>query len=99
MNQGKAVTLQAKKIKATLVLDPAQLLRIQPGAGSDPVPFAIHVGDRTVTGQFNAKTLRRALATIRENGGVATFVQGALVDDGLKAARISVQVKTQPSRS
>ena len=75
---GSTIMLTAKSIKATVVLDAAALLDVTVANGSGPVPFVITVGDQSVKGQFNAKTLRRAVTAVREAGAenVAVVVNG-----------------------
>ena len=63
--------LTAKSIKATVVLDAAALLDITVVNGSGPVPFVITAGERTLKGQFNAKTLRRAATASRNSATTA----------------------------
>ena len=86
--------LAAKSLKVTVVLTPAQLAGLDVPSGPH-LRFAITVDGRRVTGQFNAKTLRRAVATIAEHGpeNVAVIVQGTLVGDRIEAAGISAQIK------
>jgi hypothetical protein len=77
------LNLSAKSLKATLVLDPMQIAEVTLPPAAGPQKFRIAVGERRVTGQVNAKGLRRALALIAEHGGekVAVILQGKL-DDG-----------------
>jgi hypothetical protein len=92
----KSGTLQlaARSLKVTVVLPPAQLagLDVPPGPH---LHFAIMIDGRRVTGQFNAKTLRRTVATIAEHRpeNVAVIVQGTLASDRIEAAGISAQMK------
>jgi hypothetical protein len=96
---GERLRLQAKALKATIVLDPAALTAIVVPPGSPPVAFTINVDGRRVTGKFNAKSLRRAISTINEHdeGQVAVVVQGRLARerdaDILVDAGIAAQVK------
>jgi hypothetical protein len=92
------VMLTAKSIKATVVLDAAALLDIVAN-GSGPVPFVIAVGDQSVKGQFNAKTLRRAVTAVREAGAenVAVVVHGRLVGNRLEEAGIVAQPRSKPA--
>ena len=72
--------LNAKSIKATIVLDPAEVsaLVVQDGK---PFPGArIKVGDLVVAVPLNAKGVRKALAAIHANGveNVNVIVQGKM---------------------
>ena len=88
--------LSARNLKATLVLDPAELAAL-----ADPVtarvPIRIHVtdGGRVVTTDIAAKSLRKGKATIAQSGagGVIVIVQGKLVGDTLIEAGLVVQAK------
>jgi hypothetical protein len=67
---------------ARMLAEPSEVLRIPCGEGGAPrVTFNILVaGARTVTCELNAKSVRKAQATIRELGGdaVACVIQGRL---------------------
>ena len=79
-------TLTAKSIKATLVLNPAEILTILVVAGP------------TVTADLNAKSVRRAIANIREAGpdNVSCILQGRLdANNALLDAGLAIQVKTK----
>jgi len=85
--------LTAKKLKVTVVLDPAQVLAVPAGDGVPRAVLRIALPDRQVTADIATKSLRRAQAAIREAGadGLAVILQGALaagdkiVDAGLSA--------------
>lgn len=84
--ESKINTLTAKSIKATLVLNPAEILTILVVAGP------------TVTADLNAKSVRRALANIREAGpdNVSCILQGRLdANKALLDAGLGIQVKTK----
>lgn len=87
--------LSAKSLKCTVVLDPAQLVGIMVPNGTSRVPFAINIGSRAITGEFNAKSLRRAVAAIAEHGAdaIAVVVQGKLAGNQIEEAGIAAQVK------
>lgn len=87
--------LSAKSIKATVVLDPAQLAGLVVPNGQPRVGFVIDVAGRAITGEFNAKSLRRAVAAVTEHGAeaVAVIAQGKLVGDALEEAGIVAQPK------
>jgi hypothetical protein len=88
--------LTAHSLKATLVLDPAQIATVEVPPGTSAVEFAIRLDDgRTLTRKFNAKTLRRAAAAAAA-GPAAIVVQGRLAPgDILAEAGISAQPKTE----
>jgi hypothetical protein len=74
------LNFSARALKVTLVLDPMQIAEVTLPPAAGPQKFRITVGERRVTGQVNAKGLRRALALIAEHGGekVAVILQGKL---------------------
>jgi hypothetical protein len=83
--------LTAKSLKTTVVIEPEQLLNFLVPVGVKSIPFAIVVGGRNVTGQFNAKSLRRAIAAA-QTGPVKIIVQGVLQEgDVLADAGVSAQ--------
>ena len=58
--------------------------------------FVLDIGGRKILGRFNAKSVRRAVATINEHGpgNVATIVQGRLAPgDRLEDAGLAAQPK------
>jgi hypothetical protein len=59
---------------------------------------AIQAPDRRVTADLNAKSVRRALATISEHGGdgVTVIIQGRLVGDTITDAGLMAQPKVRP---
>ena len=88
--------LTGRALKVTVVLDPAQLAEISVPDGAGPQRFQIEVAGRKVTGQLNAKSLRRAVAMVVEHGtgSVAVIVQGKLeAGDVLADAGIAAQLK------
>lgn len=82
-------------MKATAVVDGVDLVGFQVPNGSPPVEFTINAQGRKVTGRFNAKSLRKAIAAVTELGveGVAVVVQGRLASGVLEEAGISITVK------
>lgn len=91
-------TLNAKSIKATLVLSPAEVASIPVPEGKPRCLIRIAVAGRTVTADLNAKSVRRAIANIREAGpdNVSCILQGRLdADNSLLEAGLTVQVKTK----
>jgi len=90
------MSLTAKAIKATLVLDPAAVLLLAVPEGQSKITVRIAVGGRTVTADLNAKSLRRCIGAIKEAGadGVAVVLQGRLdPGDVLVEAGIVAQPK------
>ena len=87
--------LTAKSLKATLVLDPAQITGIKIPDGIKQVPFSIVTEDgRTVIGTFAARSLRRVAAAAAA-GNVVIVVKGRLISgDVLAEAGIEAMPKT-----
>jgi hypothetical protein len=99
-----SVTLAAKQIKISLVIDSRQLidLVVPPGAGN--VFFEVKAGEGNaaikIIGRLNPKTVRRAVGTIGELGPdrVACLLQGQLLRNGrVEAAGLAVQPKAKPA--
>ena len=89
--------LQSRALKATVVLDPAALAGVEVPNGLGKVMLRILAGGRTITAEVNAKSLRRCVTTIAENGpdGVAVVLQGKLeANNTLLEAGIAAQPKT-----
>jgi hypothetical protein len=91
--------LNARALKCTVVLDAAEVAQIVAPDGKPRVAIAIRLPDRRVTADLNAKSVRRALATITEHGpdGVSVVVQGKLVGDIITEAGIMAQPKVKPA--
>src|SRR3954468_4264878 len=72
--------LTARSLKATLVLEPAQLAELVVRDGVPRVELRIEVDGRLVVTDIAAKSARKALAGIREHGpdGVMAILQGKL---------------------
>jgi len=89
--------LNARALKCTVVLDPAEVAQIAPD-GRPRVVIAIRLPDRRVSVDLNAKSVRKAVATISEHGpdGVAVIIQGKLVGDLITEAGIAAQPKVKP---
>ena len=75
--------LNARALKCTIVLDPAEVAQIVASDGKPRTVIAIRLPDRRVSADLNAKSVRKAVATISEHGpdGVAVIIQGKLVGD------------------
>jgi hypothetical protein len=92
---GGRLRLSAKSLKVTLVVD-GTVLADYTVPERDRPRVTIAAGGRTVTAELNPKSLRKAIATIREHGAeaVAVVLQGNLgPGDVLEAAGISAQPK------
>src|SRR3954462_5172010 len=88
--------LSARSLKATLVLEPAQLAELVVRAGVPRGELRIEVDGRLVTTDIAAKSARKALAALREHGpdGVMAILQGKLgKGDVLLEARLVVEPK------
>lgn len=90
--------LQAKSLKATVVLDAEAVSRIQIPNGMPKTTLTIAVAGRVVTAEVNSKSLRRCVAAIGAAGpeGVAVVLQGKLeANDVLAEAGIAATPKAQ----
>jgi hypothetical protein len=90
--------LTGRALKCTVALSPAEILAQPVPEGRPRIVLRIRVPDRTVTADIATKSLRRAQATIRENGveGCAVVLQGKLnADNTLAEAGLTVQAKTK----
>jgi hypothetical protein len=91
--------LTAKSIKCTLVLSAAEILSLAVPEGQPRCSVHIAVSGRTVTADLNAKSVRRAIANIREAGpdNVSSILQGRLdANNALLDAGLAIQLKTKP---
>jgi hypothetical protein len=90
--------LNARALKCTIVLDPAEVAQLVAPDGKPRVVLAIRLPDRRLSVDLNAKSVRRALATISEHGpdGVSVIVQGKLTGDTISEAGIMAQPKVRP---
>jgi hypothetical protein len=92
---GGRLRLTAKAFKVTLVVD-GTVLADYTVPERDRPRVTIAAGGRTVTAELNPKSLKKAIATIREHGAeaVAVVLQGNLgPGDVLDQAGISAQLK------
>jgi hypothetical protein len=80
--------LNARVLKCTIVLDPAEVAQIVAPDGKSRTVIAIRLPDRRVTADLNAKSIRKVVAAIREHGpeGVAVIIQGKLLGDAITEA-------------
>ena len=90
--------LNARALKCSVVLDPAEVAQLVAPDGQPRVASPFELPDRRVSADLNAKSVRRALATITEHGpdGVSVIVQGKLVGDAITEAGIMAQPKVRP---
>jgi hypothetical protein len=91
-------TLTAKSLKATVVLDAAQVPGLSAPDGKPRCLVRINIAGRTISADLNAKSARKAIATIREAGpeACAVILQGKLQPDNtLAEAGLTVQLKTK----
>jgi hypothetical protein len=91
--------LNARSLKCTIVLDPAEVAQIAAANGQPRVVIGIRLPDRRVSVDLNAKSVRKAVAAISEYGpdGVAVIIQGKLVGgDVITEAGIVAQPKVRP---
>jgi hypothetical protein len=89
--------LNARAMKVTVGLDPAEVAQLGAPDGKPRVLIDIRLPDRRVSVDLNAKSVRRALAVISEHGpdGV-TVIQGKLAGDTVAEAGIMAQPKVRP---
>jgi hypothetical protein len=80
------------------VLNAAELLDVPVPDGKPRIVLTIRLPDGAVTADLNAKSVRKAVATISEHGpdGVAVIIQGKLVGAAITEAGIVVQPKVRP---
>ena len=90
--------LNARALKCTVVLDPAEVAQIVASDGKPRVVIAIRLPDRRVSVDLNAKSVRKAVAAISQHGpdGVAVIIQGKLVGDAITEVGIVAQRKVTP---
>jgi hypothetical protein len=91
--------LNARALKCTIVLDPAEVAQIAAPDGKPRVVIDIRLPDRRISADLNAKSVRKALAAISEHGpdSVAVIIQGKLVGDTIAEAGIVAQLKVKPA--
>jgi hypothetical protein len=91
--------LTAKSMKVTVVLDPAEVARLEAPDGKPRVVIGIRLPDRRVSVDLNAKSVRKAIAVIREHGpdSVAAVIQGRLAGDSIIEAGRVAQAKVKPA--
>ena len=82
-------------LKVVAVLNAAELLDIEVPDGKPRFVLTIRLPDGAVTADLAAKSVRRAIAMVREHGpeAVAAIVQGRLSGSLIAEAGLSVQPK------
>ena len=82
-------------LKVVAVIDPAELLDVPVPDGKPRVELTIRLPQGSVTADLSAKSVRRAIAMVREHGpeAVAAIVQGRLSGSQIAEAGLSVQPK------
>jgi len=90
--------LNARALKCTIVLDPAEVAQLVAPDGRPRFVIDIRLPDRRVSVDLNAKSIRKAVAMLAEHGpdGVAVIIQGKLVGDAITEAGIVAQPKVRP---
>jgi hypothetical protein len=90
--------LTAKSMKVTVVLDPAEVARLEAPDGKPRVAIGIRLPDRRVSVDLSAKSVRKAIVAIREHGpdNVAAIIQGKLAGDIITGAGLVAQAKVKP---
>jgi hypothetical protein len=93
---GAAALTAHSSLKVVAVLDPAELLDVVVPDGKPRLVLTIRLPDHTVTADLNAKSVGRAVATIREQGADA-IVQGRLTGNAITEAGLTVErMRPQP---
>jgi hypothetical protein len=82
-------------LKVVAVIDPAELLDLPVPDGKPRVALTIRLPHGTVFADLATKSVRRAIAMVREHGpdAVAAIVQGRLVGSEITEAGLAVQPK------
>jgi hypothetical protein len=95
-------TLNARAIKATIVLYAAEIAMLNAPDGQRRTTLRIKVAGRNVSVDIATKSLRKAITTITETGadGCVAIVQGKLErGDTVSEAGLVVQLKTPKATS
>jgi hypothetical protein len=93
-------TLNATRLKVSVVLDPAELSAIPVPEGKPRVTLHITLPNRILFADVAAKSLRKAQAAIRNAGAdsVVPILQGHLIaGDVIAEAGLTAQPKTKPT--
>jgi hypothetical protein len=89
------ITLTAKSLKCTVVLEPAEVASLSAPPGHPRVPITIQVAGRKLSAHLNAKSVRKCLVTISEAGpdNCVAVLQGKLAGDVVEDAGLAIQIK------
>ena len=89
------VKAQAKALKCSCAVDATGFVNVSVREGTQRVTLNINIGGRVFTASINAKSLRKAVATIKELGpdNVIATVQGVLVGDVIEGAGLAAMPK------
>lgn len=82
-------------LKVVAVIDPVELLDVPVPDGKPRLALTIRLPEGTVTADLAAKSVRRAIAGVREHGAenVSAIVQGRLIGNQITEAGVMVQPK------
>jgi hypothetical protein len=82
-------------LKVVAILNAAELLDLTVPDGKPRFVLTVRLPDGAVTADLAAKSVRRAIAAVREHGpeNVAAIVQGRLSGNSIAEAGLSVQPK------
>jgi hypothetical protein len=91
-------TVTGRAHKATVVLDSAEIAALRVPDGLPRTTLRIKVGGRDVSADIATKSLRKAIATIREAGvdGCVALIQGKLGSGMLCKSAASSRRSRQP---
>jgi hypothetical protein len=90
-------TVTGRALKVTVVLDSAEIVALRVPDGQPRTTLRIEVGGRDVCAVIATKSLRKAIATIRQTGvdGCVALIQGKLgPGDVVLECGLVAQVKT-----
>ena len=90
------VSISGKAVKVVVPLDPHELVRLTAPDGQPRTVLRIGLPDRaTFAADIATKALRKAIATIRDNGpdNCVSFIQGKLAGTKVTEAGLVAQVK------
>jgi hypothetical protein len=90
-----SATVSARSIKATVVLEAADIARLKVLPGTSRVALQVNVAGRALLAELNAKSVRKCIAAIEAAGqaGANVVLQGRLDGDQLLEAGIVAQPK------
>jgi hypothetical protein len=96
---GNGHVVHGRAIKATIVLDPDEIVTIPTPDGVPRCQLRVDVAGRVLMADISAKSMRRAIATIREHGadGIACILQGKLIENRIDECGLLAQPKAKPA--